>query len=228
MNIIMNRFFLLIASVAMATTMFAQSSRECIKQVIREKDECKSVAITQYNGDAMIYGHNGWAAQACPNDFTEALYELNTQKVEIQDIHITELGRWAILCNQHDVIYDLSYDNLKHKIATCQEDNEQITTITFNDAGDWILITTKQISASSDELMGWITDGCDKYGQVWTACITDDAAIVVYESGFKYYGNIPENLKEALRACESDVYTIKLSGQSWFFRCTDGSGRYHM
>ena len=120
------------------------------------------------------------------------------------------------------------YENLKQKITTCQEDNEKITTITFNDSGNWIVITTDQISASSDEIMDWIVDGYTKYGQVWTACVTDDAMIAVYESGFKYAGNVPEDLKDALRACESDVYTVKLSGNAWFFRCTDGSGSYHL
>lgn len=224
----MKQNILLIASLAIALSAQAQSSRECIKQKIYEQDECKSVAITQSNGDAMIYGRNEWIAVGCPNEFSEALYELNVQNVDIQDIHLTELGRWVVLYNNNETRSDLLYENLKQKISNCQKANEKITTITFNDSGDWIVITTKQISASSDELIDWLIDGCEKYGQIWTACITDNAAIVVYEFGFKYYGEVPEDLKEALRTCESDIYTVKISGDVWLFRCTDGTGRYQM
>ena len=224
----MKKIILLAVSVAMVLGAQAQSSRDCIKKTITEQNQCTSVAITQSNGDAMIYGRCGWAAQDCPNDLHESLFELNAANVELQDIHLTELGRWLVLYNDNQICSDLLYENLKQKITTCQEDNEKITTITFIDSGNWIVITTDQISASSDEIMDWIVDGYTKYGQVWTACVTDDAMIAVYESGFKYAGNVPEDLKDALRACESDVYTVKLSGNAWFFRCTDGSGSYHL
>lgn len=224
----MKKNILLITSLVLALSMQAQSSRDCIKQNICEKNECQSVAMTSNNGDAMIYGRNEWIAVGCPNDFSEALYELNVQDEKIQDIHLTELGRWIVLYNNNGTRSDLLYENLKQKIKNCQEDGEKITTITFNDSGDWIVITTKQVSASSDELIDWLIDGCKNYGQIWTACITDDAAIVVYEFGFKFFGNVPEDLKDALRTCESDVYTVKVSGDSWFFRCTDGYGCYQM
>jgi hypothetical protein len=224
----MKKITLLIASVAMVLSVQAQSSRECIKQTIVEQDQCTSVAITENNGNAMIYGRCEWAAQGCPNDLHETLFELHAANVELQDIHLTELGRWLVLYNDNQICSDLLYENLKQKIASCQMDNEKITTVTFNDSGSWIVITTEQISASSDELMDWLVDGCTKYGPVWTACVTDEAMIAVYESGFKFAGNVPEDLKDALRACESDVYTVKLSNSSWLFRCTDGHGAYNL
>ncbi len=222
----MKHFTLLLA--ALAVTLSINAQREHITQHIEKYDQCQSVAITQNNGNAMIFSTNQWVAEGCPNNFTEALYELKVEKQNLQDIHLTELGRWIILYNDNQTRSDLLYENLKQKITNCQEDGEKITTVTFNDKGDWIVVTTKQISASSDLLMSWIADGCERYGQVWTACITDDAAIIVYEGGFKYYGNIPEDLLEAMRACDKDVYTIKISGNAWLFRCTDNTGVYSL
>ena len=222
----MKHFTLLLA--ALAVTLSINAQREHITQHIEKYDQCQSVAITQNNGNAMIFSTNQWMAEGCPNNFTEALYELKVEKQNLQDIHLTELGRWIILYNDNQTRSDLLYENLKQKITNCQEDGEKITTVTFNDKGDWIVVTAKQISASSDLLMSWIADGCERYGQVWTACITDDAAIIVYEGGFKYYGNIPEDLLEAMRACDKDVYTIKISGNAWLFRCTDNTGVYSL
>lgn len=224
----MKQFILLFISLVITLNIQAQSPREQIVQHIQTFDQCQSVAITKSNGNALIYGQNEWIADECPHLFTEALYELNAHKDTLQDIHLTDLGRWLVLYNTNSVKYDLLYENLKLKIASCQEDGEKITTVTFNDIGDWIVITDKQISASSDMLMAWVSEGCEKFGQVWTACITDDAAVVVYEYGFRFYGNVPEDLKETLRACKNDVYTIKISGDAWLFRCTNNTGFYNL
>lgn len=224
----MKRAFILIALCVMTQISHAQSSRDFIRQNIRKHNECKSVAITQHNGDAMLYGQNGWAAEGCPKNFTDALHKLNEAQEDIQDIHLTEEGRWLILYNSNGMYWDNIYYDLKQKMVEYNDDGEKITTITFNDDYDWIIITTKHISASSEQLLTWLGDGCDKYGLLWTACLTDDAVVAVYEEGFQFIGNIPETLKEALKECESDVYNIKIAGSAWFFRCTDGYWRYHM
>ena len=55
-------------------------SREYIRNEIRKQGECKNVAITERNGDLMLYGRNGWASTGCPSDLTDALNELNDEK----------------------------------------------------------------------------------------------------------------------------------------------------
>jgi hypothetical protein len=102
--------------------------------------------------------------------------------------------------------------------------DEVITSVTFNDDGDWIVITTNYFSCSDTDIQQWLKDGHDTYGQLWAACITDDALVAVYEEGYKVIGNIPEALKSALRQTSLNVYRLKISGSSWFF--ADKSGRY--
>lgn len=224
----MKKTILLFVSLAMAFCMQAQNTREYIKQNICDENECKSVAITEYNGDAMIYGRNGWAAEGCPNGFTEALHELNYSNEELQDIHLTENGRWLVLYGNNGMQWHNIYDDMKGKMLEYNTNGEQITTVTFNDMHDWIIVTSTHISASSNELLTWLGEGCEKYGQLWTACITNDAAIAVYENGFRCYGNVPEDLKDVLSTCTCDIYTVKIAGTAWFIRCTDGYWRYNM
>lgn len=224
----MKKIILLFASLAMILSMQAGTSREYVKQNIIEENECKTVAITESNGDAMIYGRNGWAADNCPSDLIETLHELNDMNEEIQDIHLTDDGRWLILYGNNGIHWNNLYYELKEKMSEYNNKGEKITNVAFNDYRDWIIITPKHISASSDELLEWLNEGCERHGQLWTACMTYDAVVAVYESGFKFYGNVPEDLKEALTTCSSDVYIVKMSGESWFFRCTDGFWRYNM
>ena len=224
----MKRTILFFASLAVVLLTQAQTSREFIKQNISDNNECESVAITQNNGNAMIYGRNGWATQGCPFNFTDALRVLNEENHQIQDIHLTEQGRWIILFENNGMEWNNIYDALLLNMQQYNHQAEHITTGTCNDQGDWILVTTNRITASSDELLEWLGEGMDIYGALWTACITDDAAVAVFEHGFRFYGNVPADLIEALRACSHDVYTIKIAGNDWFFRCTDGYWKYSM
>jgi hypothetical protein len=63
---------------------------------------------------------------------------------------------------------------------------------------------------------------------LWTACLTDDAAVAVFENGYSFMGNVPESLKNALRETSKDVYRLKIAGNSWFFADSDGNYEYNM
>lgn len=228
MKFMFKKFFFSLLLVAMSLTVNAQNSRQYVKQMIQKYNECKSVAITKTNGDAMIYGRNGYAAQSCPSGFVNALSDLHDKGETIQDIHLSESGRWLVLYGGNGMRWDRLYYNLEQKIRYYNDERETITTVTFNDDNEWIVITTEHISASSTELQDWLAEGCNRYGKLWTACLTDDACVAVYAEGYRYLGDVPEDLKEALRTCGKDVYMVKMAGSSWFFATKDGYWRYSM
>lgn len=154
--------------------------------------------------------------------------ELNDDAEEINDVQLTEDGSWLILWGGNGATWsNIPYD-LEAKIRHYNDEGEVITSITFNDGGDWICITEELISASDSRVLDWMSDGMDEYGQVWAACVTDDAMVVVYEKGYKFMGNVPDSLKDALAETSLDVYRIKIAGSSWFFADKYGDYRYNM
>lgn len=219
---------LLTSLVLCSGNVYAQNGRSFIRESISEYGECKNVAITKYNGDLMLYGDNGWAASSCPKGLTDALSELNDDGEIINDVQLTEDGAWLVLWGQNGFTWNgIPYD-LERKIKEYNDEAETITSVTFNDDGDWVVISEEHISASNTNVLGWLSDGMEKYGQVWAACVTDDAMVVVYERGYKFLGNVPESLKEALRETSLDVYRIKIAGTAWFFADKYGNYRYNM
>ena len=68
----------------------------------------------------------------------------------------------------------------------------------------------------------------DTYGGLWTACITDDAMVAVYKNGFRVLGDIPSDLRNALRDTTLDIYRLKIAGTAWFFADRSGHFRYNM
>jgi hypothetical protein len=221
------RFMIVLVMSLSFTSTFAQS-REYIRNAIREWGECRNVAITKRNGDIALYGTNGCARSGCPSDLNDAISELHDEGEYIDDIQLTEEGRWLILYGNNGLQWnDIPY-SLEQKLREFHSNEEVITSVTFNDAGNWIVITTKYFSSSSTEVNNWLKEGLEDYGKLWAACVTDDAIIAVFENGYKFKGDVPDALRKALKETKLDVYRLKVAGTSWFFADKNGSYRYSM
>lgn len=220
---------LLVAALfAISLPLQAQNSRQYVREKISYYGECRNVAITKYNGDLMLYGQNGYAASGCPSGLTDALDELNEQNKYINDVQLTDEGRWLVVYGDNGIRWnDIPY-GLEQRLRQYNSNGEVITSVTFNDDNDWVVVTTEHISASDTKLQNWIKEGMDDYGKVWTVCLTDDACVVVFENGFRFLGNIPDDLRSALKNTSMDVYRLKISGSSWFFSDGKKKYQYHM
>lgn len=202
--------------------------RAFIREKILEKGECRNVAITKTNGDLMLYGRNGCARSGCPSSLNKALTELNNDNEFIDDVQLTEEGRWLILYGSNGIRWnDIPY-SLEQKLREYNNKNEVIYSVTFNDAGDWIVITAKYFSSSDSRINSWLKEGENMHGELWAACMTDDGIVAVYEKGYKFLGKIPYSLKEALRNTRLDVFRLKIAGESWFFADKNGRYEYNM
>lgn len=227
------KHFLSLLLLALAMPLFsshlsAQNDRSFIRDAITEYGECRNVAITEYNGDLMLYGRNGWAASCCPDGLTDKLDELNEEGAYINDVQLTEYGNWLILYGRNGLSwYGIPY-SLENEIREYNNNQEEITSITFNDAGEWIVISTDHYSASHQYILDHMKEGSDLYGMIWAACITDDALVVVYENGFTFLGDVPYSLQESLTDAQIDVYRIKIAGSSWFYADKYGNYSYNM
>lgn len=213
--------------IAITTPTMAQGSREHIRNAIKRHGECRNVAITKTGGDLMLYGRNGYASKGCPSSLTNRLSDLHDQGEYIDDVQLTENGSWLILWGNNGVSWnDIPY-SLEKKIREYNDAGEVINTITFSDDGDWIIITNKKYSDSSSRYLDWLREGERQHGELWTAHITDDAIVAVYENGFKYGGDVPSSLREKAHTVTFDVYRLKFAGNSWFMADKSGNCSYN-
>lgn len=202
--------------------------RDFVRQKISEHGECRNVAITKTGGDLMLYGNNGWAATGCPQSLTDALSELNDEEEYLSDVQLTEDGRWIVLYGRNGFRWnDIPY-SLERKLRECNNEGEIVLSVTFNDDNDWIVITEHYYSASDDAISQWLKEGNENYGMLWSACITDDAVVAVFAEGYQYVGNVPDDLKTALKDTTLDVFRLKIAGSAWFFSDVNGSYHYNM
>ena len=206
----------------------AQNSRELIRNHITKWGECKNVAITKSNGDLALYGENGWVGTGLPSLLSERLSDLNDEGRLIDDVQLTEEGRWIILFGDNEFYwYDIPY-SLERRLKTMHEENEIVLSVTFNDDNDWIVISKDHYAASSEEIQNWLKEGAKEFGMLWAACLSDDALVACYEKGYKFLGNVPDNLVKALQSSRLNVFRIKIAGASWFFADIEGECNYEM
>lgn len=217
------------ASYSNSSPINERSGRKFLRDKIQEWGECKNVAMTLTGGDVALQRINGWAAQGAPTAMTDKLSELNRKNQLIDDIVLTESGSWLILWGNNGISSFGTPTGLYPKLKKWNDENEVITSVTFNDRGDWIAITKKKYSASSEKVMDYIRDGENEFGEFWAAHLTNDGMVLCYERGYKYLGNVPENLKQKLRDTKIDVFRIKfLSDGSYFIADFNGNYSYNM
>ena len=77
----------------------------------------------------------------------------------IDDVQLTEKGDWLILYGDCGVVYNNLPDGLVEMINYYNENRMVITTITFNDYGDWIIIAWDGFTASSTDIKDLIKNG---------------------------------------------------------------------
>lgn len=220
---ILTVLFALTALVTSAQT----DSRDYIRQAIKRWGECRNVAITRINGDVAIYGNEGssYSCSGVPEELRNTLSKLRDDDEFIDDVQLTDNGNWLVLYGLNSAFWSGVPEDLETVLYEVRNNRETVTSVTFNDDGDWIVISDEYIRASNAELRQWIVDGTENMGRVSTACLTDDAVMVVYEGGFRYDGNIAPDLIEAIRNTDIHIFRIKISGRSWFF--ADISGKHY-
>lgn len=208
---------------------YSQSAnRNYIKDAIKDWGSCRNVAITKRNGDVAINFKNACAWQNVPQTLANALQELSDNGEFIDDVQLTDNGEWLVLYGNNGIHWSNIPKGLENVLRKANSDGEVITSITFNDTGAWIVISEEHFWTSSDWWTNWLNDGLKKFGQIWAVCITDDAAVAVFEKGYKYDGNVPNSLKNALADTDLNVYRLKIAGTSWFFADVDGNYEYNM
>ncbi len=217
---------LILVSLSLTTiNSFAQNSRSYVRNSITSWGSCRNVAITDTGGDIALNYNNQYSYSGIPTSLANAIKELHDESAYIDDIQLTENGNWLILYGNNGFRWSNIPSDLEYAMREFNNNQEVITSATFNDNGAWILISTEHIKASSSNIYDWIQDGMESYGQLWAAHITNDGLVLCFERGYKFLGNVPEKLKDALTSSSFDVYRIKFTrGGSYFF--ADKNGRY--
>lgn len=198
-------------------------NRTSIRTKIGEWGRCRLVAITRSKGDIAICENATYAFSGTMIELLNLVKELYGQEAYISDIQANEEGAWLILYGDNEVQWKGIPASLEQTLNDFKAAGDVISLVTFNTRGEWIAVTNNQISASHNHLAELLTTGMEECGDLVTACVSEECAVLIFENGIRTTGNPPASLMEALQTTDLSVSCLRISYDHWFIA---GQGGY--
>lgn len=208
--------------ISMNPAVMAQD-RSDLRTSISEWGRCRTVAITRSKGDVAICENATYAYSGTMIGLFNRIKALYQQDTYITDVQAAEDGSWLLLYGDNEMEWKGIPASLEKTLTDFKAAGEVITLATFNSRGEWIVVTNNQISASHNHLAELLSSGMDACGDLITACVSEECAVLLFEGGVRSTGTPPADLLEALQAMEMNVRCIKISYADWFI---SGLGSY--
>jgi len=87
------------------------------------------------------------------------------------------------------------------------------------------IISRTGFMASDTRLIEYLQAGSERYGQPYSAHLTDRGLVICYERGYTWLGSVPSELKEKVISTKVDAFRMNfLDNGAWFF--ADQVGRF--
>jgi len=217
----------------LAFTCIALSSardRFYVKNCIDRWGSCRNAAITDRGGDIAFVGTNKCAYDRIPTSLARQIDNLNDSAFFINDVQLSEKGRWFISYGDGRMRWHRIPSMLKNCLYELMADRHVIRSVTFNDHSDWIVVYDNGLVRSSFiRIDDWVNEGVRKHGALRFAQINNEGMILAFERGYMYLGNVSQKLKDALREADFDVTVIKFTPEgAYFFGDRKGNSRIYM
>ncbi len=178
---------------------FAQTGNATyIRNFINSQGQCKTGALTSSNGCVAIVGGNGYAASGIPQSLNEHLAAESKAGRTIDDICLTENGSWYCV---GDTLRGVNCPQaMINTVNNFCRLGDRILCVTFDDNGNWIVISSGHWSASNTSIEGNMKKAQNMHGNILTAHLGNDGGLaVICQNGSTVFGNVPSSLTTFLQ-----------------------------
>lgn len=199
-----------------------ENSRESIRNSISKWERCKVATLTNTHGTVAIYGDNGYSYNAAiPASLKIRLKKIYDEGHAIVDITISEAGNWLVLYGYAAAAWSGIPPELIDKI---NDNTERLYSASFNDAGEWTMVTEKHIYASHTNILSFLTSYTKIYGSLLSANICGQGMVACYSSGTTFFGKVPNNVIKAYQEIESYPQFVKFDYCGNYIICKKNEG----
>lgn len=199
-----------------------KSDRSSVRNAINNWRECKGGAVSKSYGIVALYGNNGYYATSdVPNTLKQTLSSINSQKEEIKDVTITKNGNWLVLYNESSCTYHGIPNTLAEKLNSLSDEN--IWSVSFNDGGDWVIITNLRIYCSSTDINAFLKGVMHEKGDILSVNVSETGLIACCENGFSFYGAVPASVIDEANSVNFVPKFIKFDNYGNYLICSENA-----
>lgn len=207
-------------------------SRSEIRNSISKWGQCKDGCITNSYGSVVLYSSNGYSyCGNCPQQLTTALKDKNNNGVVLNDVTITDQGKWLLIFDNNNFIGQNIPQSMQTQLNSIFNaiPNDTIQSASFNDANEWVIVTSKYFYTSSEDFTNILRKNIESYGKINTVSIFNDGCIACYKSGFYSLGNVPSIVISAANSFKIHPYIVKFDNCGNYLICTkNGNYSYNL
>lgn len=133
-------------------------------------------------------------------------------------------GRWILLGDQ------IWWENIPETLAAAINKflswNDRIQCVSFNDLGEWMIVSDKHFEGSSKALTDDLITCNQKYGYIRTVSMTNSGYIIVAHEGFLKGGYVPEVVWNQISTNLGFEIKFARFTQNGSYLFSDGSSAY--
>lgn len=183
-------------------------SRKYIYDQIQEAGNCKSFSISKNYGMIALYGPNGFTYSHIPMTLLDKLVEFNDKQFTLEDINISDDGRWCILSDEIAYSDDM-YSGVIEHTKQMQLDGERIKCISFNDNNRWCIVSDKSFYCSDQEMYDFIMSTMETYGSLRYVYVSTEQVMVTCENGICWTDTVTPDFYDDVNALDFKPLIVK-------------------
>ena len=184
-----------------------------LREAFSNCESVKTAYLTDHKG-VYVVGSNGYNSASLPEDMKTAMKYCNTNKYEINDVCMTDVGWWAVIYNDTNYRGNLP-SACKTKIDEAVGKGEKILSLSISENGNYALITDKSFYASNETDRTVIEVAIKKYGHAYSVCITNAGTFVTCSKGALFW-DVPTRVVEKLQMYSGSPKVIRFTDSGTF------------
>ncbi|MCQ2591860.1 MAG: hypothetical protein MJ188_03670 [Treponema sp.] len=182
-----------------------------INYVLSKIDEYGTYRVMSYSktsGIVFVCGKNTCYFSSIPIQLYETLQDFTEKDYTIRDINISDNGLWYVLADEITFCNEM-YPEVVEQTKALVAQGDVILGISFNDYGEYCIVTDKHYNCSSQAILDFVKSVQDSYGDVCYVHVGSNNIIVSCVNGLNWTNSVSENFYNNLTQLTFQPTVIK-------------------
>ena len=200
-----------------------------LQERLSEVKRAKTGALSSVGKGVVIYGTNGFFQNYIPKDFNDTISAINKRRETIIDVAMSNNMKYYCVVYDKNKYYANGPVAFKNKLNEYSNANEEFSSVSINDAGEFAIVTNKHYYCSKPSTRDFAKQIQKEHGYIYSINISNKGVAICTANGV-YFENLPPEVYHTMeKALDlSNPFFIKVVKFTDQGTCliTDGKSRY--
>ena len=201
-----------------------------LKDAITDWGGVRTGDIAEDGSGVVIYKSNGYSYTGFGETYAtmkDKIKQYNNDQERMSDVTFNTKGHYAIIRGKNGYGTHGLPEAFLDKLKELKDNGEEVYSVTLDESDNWAYVSDKHFGASNTGDHKVMTEASEKFGHMYSVCITTKGIVVCCEGGV-YFKNVPSKVVERIIALVEKGYHPKVVKFTDSGTClvTDGDNQY--